>query len=222
MLEKQFKSHKVRILEENGEPLFVASDVGKVLGIVKVRTTIANYDFDEKGVHTVGTLGGPQQLTVLTEAGLYRLIMQSRSEHAKDFRRWVTHEVLPMIRKTGKYDLTKPIDDLSRLLESTKLLIKKIESDRPKVEVYDKLIESNGLKTIANAAKELGTGQKRLYAELREKKILTSYNLPYQDFIEREYFKVKTSLINIGHGKTKQHSQTYVTSKGMAWLAGLK
>lgn len=222
MLEKQFYGHKVRIIEENGEPLFVAADVGKVLGIVKVRNTITDYEFDEKGVCTVGTLGGPQQLTVLTEAGLYRLIMQSRSKNAKEFRRWVTHEILPTIRKTGKYETEKPADDISHLIASTKALIEKIEADRPKVEVYDRLIESRGLITIATAAKELGTGQKRLYAELREQGILTRDNVPYQRYIEQGYFECKTTLINIGHGKTKQHVQPFVTAKGMAWLGSKK
>lgn len=222
MLEKQFKAHNVRILEKDGEPVFVASDVGEVLGILKVRNTIANYDDDEKGACIVGTLGGKQEMIVLTEAGLYRLIMQSRSADAKDFRRWVTHEVLPTIRKTGKYESVNQVDDISHLIASTKALIAKIEADRPKVEVYDKLIDASGLMSIATAAKELGTGQRRLYANLRERKILKSDNVPYQDYIERGYFQVKTAVINIGKGKTKQHAQPFVTAKGLAWLAGAK
>jgi anti-repressor protein len=222
MLEKQFQAHKVRIIEENGEPLFVAADVGHVLNIAQVNSTIRDYDSDEKGVHTMHTLGGLQQVSVLTEAGLYRLIMQSRSENAKEFRRWVTHEILPTIRKTGKYETAPPADDIAHLIASTKSLIEKIEADRPKVEVYDRLIESRGLITIATAAKELGTGQKRLYADLRTQGILTRDNVPYQRYIEQGYFECKTTLINIGHGKTKQHVQPFVTAKGIAWLGSRK
>lgn len=92
-----------QLATEEGEPLFVAKDVCEALGIKDVSMATASLDADERGTSIVGTPGGPQQVTVVTEPGLYRLIMKSRKEEAVTFRRWVTHEVLPTIRKTGAY-----------------------------------------------------------------------------------------------------------------------
>ena len=100
---KVYKSSPVRIVEKGGEPWFVARDVCKVLEITKVDSAIRNLDADEKGAHTVSTPGGNQEMTIVSEAGLYSLILRSRKPEAKAFKRWVTHEVLPSIRKTGAY-----------------------------------------------------------------------------------------------------------------------
>ena len=100
---KVYKNSPVRIVEKGGEPWFVARDVCKVLEITKVDSAIRNLDADEKGAHTVSTPGGNQEMTIVSEAGLYSLILRSRKPEAKAFKRWVTHEVLPSIRKTGAY-----------------------------------------------------------------------------------------------------------------------
>lgn len=98
-----FDEHLVRVILRNADPWFVAEDVGRALGIAKVRNTVAGFDDDERAAHSVGTLGGEQKATVLSEPGLYRLIFMSRKPDARRFQRWVTHEVLPTIRKTGSY-----------------------------------------------------------------------------------------------------------------------
>lgn len=87
----------------DGEPRWIAKDVCEVLELGNPRSSLASLDDDEKGVHTVDTLGGPQQVTVINESGLYSLILRSRKPVAKQFKRWVTHEVIPQIRKTGAY-----------------------------------------------------------------------------------------------------------------------
>ncbi len=97
-------THNITICWNNNKPIFRASDVGKVLGIVHITTTITKFDDDEKVVHTTHTPGGPQQVHFLTEAGLYRLLFISRKPIAKPFRKWVT-EVLTSIRTTGGYQL---------------------------------------------------------------------------------------------------------------------
>jgi prophage antirepressor-like protein len=91
------------IVDEHGMIWWVALDVGNVLGIVKVRNTLDDWPDDEKALHTVGTLGGPQDVITLNEPGLYRLIFASRKPEAEAFKRWILHEVLPMIRRTGGY-----------------------------------------------------------------------------------------------------------------------
>ncbi len=99
-----FESSNVRVcVGLKGEPLFVAADVCQALTIENHRNVLARLDDDEKGVHSMDTLGGRQELAVVNESGLYSLILSSRKPEAKRFKRWVTHEVLPSIRKTGGY-----------------------------------------------------------------------------------------------------------------------
>lgn len=99
-----FESQNVRVVVgQDGEPWFVAADVCAALTIDNHRNVIARLDDDEKGVHSMDTLGGKQELAVINESGLYSLILTSRKPEAKRFKRWVTHEVLPSIRKTGGY-----------------------------------------------------------------------------------------------------------------------
>jgi prophage antirepressor-like protein len=93
----------------DGEPWLVAKDVCDVLGIANSRDALRGLDDDEKGVATTDTLGGGQQLNVINEPGFYRLVMRSRKPQAGPFQRWVTHEVLPSIRKTGGYNVTPPL-----------------------------------------------------------------------------------------------------------------
>lgn len=101
-----FMGTDVRVVMKDDEPWFAASDVSGILGLSNPRSSLALLDDDEKGVHTVDTLGGRQEMTIISEAGMYTLALRSRKPQAKPFRRWVTHEVLPAINRTGAY--TKP------------------------------------------------------------------------------------------------------------------
>lgn len=94
---------KVRTLTQNNEILFVAADVCAALGLANSRKAVSRLDDDEKGVTSSDTLGGKQQMNVVTEAGLYNLVLASRKPEAKGFKRWITHDVIPQIRKTGQY-----------------------------------------------------------------------------------------------------------------------
>lgn len=94
---------QVRVVDVDGEPWFVAKDVCECLELGNPRTSIALLDEDEKGVHTMDTPGGQQEMSIVSEAGLYSLILRSRKPEAKAFKRWITHEVLPSIRRTGQY-----------------------------------------------------------------------------------------------------------------------
>lgn len=98
-----FQGEAVRFVGTADAPEWVAADVCAVLGIEKVSNALADFEADEKGARTVGTLGGAQELLTVTEPGLYRLVFRSRKPDAVRFRRWVTHEVLPAIRRTGSY-----------------------------------------------------------------------------------------------------------------------
>ena len=100
-----FEEHPVRLVEMDGDPWFVAADVARVLEYEHTPHATRLLDDDEKGVHIVHTLGGDQEMTVINESGLYHLVIVSRKPEAKKFRKWVTSEVLPSIRKTGRYEM---------------------------------------------------------------------------------------------------------------------
>lgn len=101
----------IRVMtDEQGEPWFVASDVAKILGLGNMHSSLAVLDEDERGLHTMETPSGNQEMTIISESGLYSLILRSRKPEAKAFKRWVTHEVLPSIRKHGMYATATTID----------------------------------------------------------------------------------------------------------------
>lgn len=176
---------EVRVVKIDGEPWFVAADVCKVLGLSKVSMAIKSLDADEKGVSTVSTPGGDQQVSIINESGLYSLILRSRKPEAKRFKRWVTSEVLPTIRKTGGY--ATPGTDLHRLLaesplealkavadtatklaEENQALKARVEEDAPKVLLAEEFFESDGLMGIREAARSFSIPQNTFTAMLRE------------------------------------------------------
>lgn len=99
-----FEDRLVRVIDRDDSVWFVANDVCGALEIANPRNVIARLDADEKGVHTMDTLGGEQEMTVISESGVYALIFTSRKAAAKRFRKWVTQEVLPAIRRNGRYE----------------------------------------------------------------------------------------------------------------------
>lgn len=101
----QFEQETVRVVMIGEEPWWVAADVAKVLGYRDSANMVRNLDDDEKGIHISDTLGGQQELNVISESGLFAAILKSRKPEAKRFRRWVTGEVLPTLRKTGRYQM---------------------------------------------------------------------------------------------------------------------
>ena len=110
---------KIRTITIDGEPWFVAVDVCKALQIANSRDALTRIDDDEKGVVLTDTLGGKQEVTIVNEPGLYTLVLSSRKPEAKAFKRWITHEVIPAIRKYGGY-MTKSL--LEQVLENPNLI----------------------------------------------------------------------------------------------------
>jgi prophage antirepressor-like protein len=98
-----FETSPVRVVDREGDPWFVLADVCRVLEIANSRNPTSRLDADEKDVHTMDTPGGRQQATVINESGLYSLILTSRKDSAKRFKKWATGTVLPSIRKHGGY-----------------------------------------------------------------------------------------------------------------------
>lgn len=117
-----FDGIPIRIqLNQQGEPLFVANDLCKALAIADVGQTLERLDDDEKGAVEILTRGGYQKMNIVTEAGMYQLIFRSNKPQAKEFKRWVTHDVLPQIRKTGSYQ-SKALSPLEILEQQVQLL----------------------------------------------------------------------------------------------------
>ena len=130
---KLYKDNPVRIIEKDGEPWFVAKDVCNVLELANPRSSMALLDEDERGVHSMDTPSAKQEMAIISEAGLYSLILRSRKPEAKAFKRWVTHEVLPSIRKTGAYLAPNlSLEKLQKIIEAIG-------------EQYKMLIESNSV-----------------------------------------------------------------------------
>jgi len=112
-----FGDQLVRVFDRDGTAWFVANDVCASLEIENPRNAMARLEDDEKGVHTMDTLGGAQQMTIISESGVYALIFTSRKSAAKRFRKWVTQEVLPAIRETGRYEVPPPAANEDRVLD---------------------------------------------------------------------------------------------------------
>ncbi len=111
-----YNGNEVRTIQKGGEPWWVLKDVCRVLGISKYRDTASRLDEDERGLVRVDTPGGEQEMTVINESGLYNVILRSDKPEAKPFRKWVTSEVLPSIRKTGGYQVPKTTGEQIQLL----------------------------------------------------------------------------------------------------------
>jgi anti-repressor protein len=163
-----FEGHEVRTLVgDDGEPRLVAGDVAKVLGYSATAAMTRSLDDDEKGVQILHTLGGDQEVTVITESGLYSAILRSRIEGVQRFKRWVTHDVLPAIRKTGRYGSVAEITraDLARMVLEAE---EQLAIAAPKAEAFDAFLSTSGDYSVNEAAKILSrhhdilTGERRL------------------------------------------------------------
>lgn len=163
---------EIRTVMIDNEPWFVAADVCRVLEIKNNRDAISRLDEDERGVVLTDTLGGKQELTTVNEPGLYVLVLGSRKPEAKAFKRWITHDVIPQIRKTGGYHLPQTYPEALRALadqaEEMERLALENKEMQPKAEYFDALVERNLLTNFRDTAKELGIKPKKFIAFLMD------------------------------------------------------
>ena len=221
---------KIRTLTIHGEPWFVAADVCKALELGNPSMTVERLDADEKGISSIDTLGGKQRMAIINEPGLYSVILCSRKPEAKAFKRWITHEVIPAIRKYGGY-MTKSL--LEQVLENPNLIYEfarrmlaeqqknerlKQELDRakPKADYYDAFIHPESCTNIRATAKELKVPEKMFTAFLIRKRYLyrapSGSLMPYAKAADDGLFFVKDYIAVNGH----QGVYTLVTPKGKA------
>ncbi|WP_312099047.1 phage antirepressor [Corynebacterium dentalis] len=238
-----FNGLSVRVIVgEEAEPEWVATDVAKILGYRDAANLARRLDEDEKGTHSVSTPGGYQQLTTITESGLYSAILGSKRPEAREFKRWVTHEVLPSIRKRGGYltpeateaALTDP-DFIIRLATDLKLerarraeLESQAAEDAPKVLFANAVSTSNTDILVGDLAKILkgngvNIGANRLFIWLRANGYLisrkgTDWNMPTQRSMELGLFRVKETAVTHSDGHVSVNKTPKVTGKGQQYF----
>jgi anti-repressor protein len=215
-----YAGQDVRMVEKDGEPWFIASDVAEILDYRMASDMTRRLDTEDKGYAKVRTPGGDQEVSVISESGLYDAIFRSNAEGAKPFRRWVTGTVLPTIRKTGTFSAGPELPTLPRSFsEALRQLAdasEQLELVAPKAEAYDALMDAHGLYSMQAAAKALGYGPNVLYRHLRRLGVLQGNNLPYQRYMH--HFDVKAGTYRNRAGELVPTATTMVRPSGVDFL----
>lgn len=227
---------EIRTVELDGEPWLVGKDVAEALGYKNPRQAMAsNVDAEDRGVHTVDTPSGKQEMAIINESGLYSLVLSSKLPGAKRFRRWVTTEVLPSIRKHGAYMTPETLEEailnpdiMIRLCqqlksEQDKNMALRADNSRlavqnqimqPKADYFDELVERNTLTNFRETAKQIGVGEKVFISFLLKKKYIYRDKrgrlMPYADK-NIGLFEIKESYNEKTHWSG---TQTLITPKG--------
>lgn len=234
----QYGEQQVRTVVIAGEPWFVLADLCRVLDIANPRNVASRLDEDEKGVHRVDTLGGSQSVTVVNESGMYQVVLRSDKPEAKQFRWWLTHDVLPTLRKTGRYG--SDVDMLAALPSSKLLMLAaeaaeraeaaeaKIAADAPKVHFADAVAASPSTVLVGDLAKILraqgvAIGANRLFERLRDEGYLirragSDWNMPTQKSMELGLFQIKESTRQSPDGVVHVTKTPKVTGKGQQYF----
>lgn len=235
-----YQNNEIRTIQRDGEPWFVLRDVCKVLGIGNAADVYNRLDTDEKGVGLIDTPGGKQQMNIIDESGLYNVILRSDKPEAKRFKRWITHEVLPAIRKHGAYMTAETLEaallnpdtmiklctalkeeqDKRKALEiANSALTVDNQIMKPKVDYFDELVDRNLLTNFRETAKQLNINPKAFVTFLLDHKYVYRDKrgklLPYQQHKDAGLFEVKECVNN----KTQwSGTQTMITPKGRETL----
>lgn len=222
-----FKSEEfgqIRTVDVNGEIYFVGKDVAAALGYLAERNAIAAHvDNDDKMTHRISASGQNRDMTIINESGLYSLVLSSGLPNAKKFKRWITTEVIPSIRKNGGYlanqENMSPAEIVANALIVANNIIadkdKQIEEMQPKADYFDALVERNLLTNFRDTAKELNIGEKHFIGFLIDNRYIyrdQSRKLkPYADKVEKGLFEIKEF-----NSRYSDHSglQTLITPKG--------
>ena len=217
---------EVRTMVINGEPWFVGKDVAEMLGYAKPLDAIQRHvDEDDSVKHgLIDSLGRTQQVIFINESGLYALILSSKLPQAKEFKRWVTNEVLPQIRKTGGYIPVGSADDEKTILcKAIDIMNRTIEQLRPKAEYAEKVLLSPSCYTMTQVAKGLSMTVLELTQRLHELGVI--YRSPsgplmlYAPYLKNGFEAYRTS-----HGEdifgnvTWSHSYLVWTEKGREFI----
>lgn len=239
-----FKGASLRTLtDEAGEPWFVLKDCMSILDLGNPTETVKMFDEDEfSTAEVIDSIGRRQQAYIISEPGLYRLVMRSRKPEAKEFQRWVTHEVLPSIRRTGGYiPTTDADDDMTILAKAVMIGQRTMEAQKqkiaeqqtrivelePKARFADAVAASDGTCLVGELAKMLrqngmDIGQNRLFRLLQADGYLgksgSNRNVPTQRAMELGLFRIKETTVTHADGHTTVSRTPKVTGKGQRYF----
>ncbi len=238
---------RVRIVEVNGEAWMVGKDVAEALGYAKAQNAIAAHvdEEDRKVAPIQGTPGGTQEMTIINESGLYSLVLSSKLPNARKFRRWVTTEVLPTVRRHGAYMTPETLQaailnpdtmiQLCQQLKAEQERSRQLEAENaamlPKAVFADAVSASKSSILVGELAKLLrqngvDTGEKRLFHWLRQNGYLikrngADHNMPTQRSIEQGLFVIKETTVCHADGHTTISKTPKVTGKGQQYFVNL-
>lgn len=225
-----FSGKTVRILtDDKGNPWWIATDVCRVLGLTNPREAISSLkEYEKSTVRISDGQGGPKR-NIITEPGLYRLLLRSTKKRAAKFQRWIFHDVLPEIRKTGSYSIDIPktlpealrayataIEAKEELLIENKKLQDKNKELKPKADAYNQVSDSTGLTCLSDAAKIIGLKPQTFTALLGKDKYLFVRRgklVPTQKYIDKGLLKEK--LVPARDGSKRTYRQSFVTPRGV-------
>lgn len=229
---------EIRTTVIDGEPWFVGKDVAAALGYANTNDALVKHvDSEDKKVGSqnatpsvTDSLGREQYPVFINESGFYSLVLSSKLPTARQFKRWVTHEVIPTIRKTGSYSIGVPrtFAEALRLAADQQEQIEKqqrlISEQKPKVEFFDTVAESKTAVSMNDAAKSLNfnnVGRNKLFDILRTQKVLMSDNMPYQKYVDAGYFRVIEQKWTGKDGMPQISYKTLVYQKGIDYIRKL-
>lgn len=243
-ISKMFNGYQLRIIEQNNEPWFVAKDVAVILGFRDPYTATRYLDDDEKLLHPLNVSGQHRETTIINESGLYSLILKSKKSEAKQFKRWITHEVIPSIRKHGAYMTPEKIEEV--LLNPDTIIklatdLKTEREQRLQLEHQQKLdapyttfgrvvSQSDASINIGAFAKMMydkhgiNLGRNKMFEWLRKQGFLIKSgrerNNPKQKYIEQGLFETTVTLVSRTQGDVESVT-TLITGKGQVKIAEL-
>ena len=223
----------VRTIDREGDVWFVGKDVAAALGYSNTNDALSRHvdpedKYQGEGVAFPDPHGTLQYPTIINESGLYSLVLSSKLPTAKQFKRWITKEVIPSIRKTGGYFATpktyvEALRALADAEEEKERLALENEEMKPKAEFYDTVAESSTTFEVGVVAKILnfGIGRNKLFKFLRNEGILNPDNIPYQQYVDAGYFKVVEMPYGKLNGDTLVGKKTVVYQKGIDYIRKL-
>lgn len=232
-----FDGHRVRVELVDGEPVFVHVDVCAVLDIGNPSDVLRRLDDDERTLVSIDGPNGRQvEVNAVTEAGLYSLILGSRKPQARPFKRWVTHEVLPQIRRTGRYQAAPAPVAIPTARELAQLVIaaedradaeaaraqvaeQKIAELEPRVAAADALLDADGTVSMGAVANMFGIGRTTFFKMLRTERILQGDRRPYQEYAD--WFRVVTGTYESSDGGKHVHYTSHMYPAGALRLHAL-
>lgn len=225
-----FEQNEVRTILVNDEPYFVGKDVASVLGYSNTKDALSRHvDLEDKMGSRITTSGQSREMTIINESGLYSLILKSKLPNAKKFKRWVTSEVLPTIRKTGSYSnvpqsFAQALRLAADLEEKNQLLEQQIAEYEPKISYLDTILSSTDTVATSQIAADYGMSAialNKLLNELGVQHKVSGQWILYRKHMNQGYTKSHTSEIPKADGGTKVVMNTKWTQKGRVFIYNL-